>query len=94
MANRKKMGVTAMKIFSQDRLQGKAPAEQLIRYVLSLPVSAAVIGMPQLKYLEENVRIVKTFQPMPESEMRDLSDHLSKTYKAGLDRFFRHHEDA
>jgi predicted aldo/keto reductase-like oxidoreductase len=94
VALRKKMGVTAMKIFAQERLSGAAPVDQLIRYSMSLPVAAAVIGMPKLEYLEENVRIAKAFKPLPKSEMQDLSRRLSAAHKASLDRFFSDHIDA
>ena len=47
VALKKKMGVTAMKIFAQDALVGQAPPEKLIQYSMSLPVAATVIGMPK-----------------------------------------------
>ncbi len=92
-ALRKKMGVVAMKIFGQDGLSGDAPAEKLIRYSLSLPVASAVIGMPKLELIEQNIAIVKGFQPLPPAEMRELSGQLSRKHKARLDRFFRDHVD-
>jgi hypothetical protein len=48
VALRKKMGVTAMKIFAQDALVGQAAAQKLIHYSMSLPVAATVIGMPKV----------------------------------------------
>lgn len=93
VALRKKMGVTAMKIFAQDGISGEAPAEKLIRYSLSLPVASAVIGMPKLELLDENVAIAKGFQPLAPAEMRELSGRLSTKHKARLDRFFHHHVD-
>lgn len=93
VALRRNMGVTAMKVFAQDKIPD-ATAPELVRYALSLPVACAVIGMPKLEFLEENLRIAKGFQPMPESEMKSLSDRLSRAHKARLDRFFAHHADA
>ena len=55
VANRKKMGVIAMKIFAQEQIAGKAPVKDLIRYSLSLPVTACVLGMPKLEFIEENL---------------------------------------
>src|SRR5947199_125610 len=46
VALRKKMGVTAMKVFAQDALAGQAPPEKLLHYSMSLPVAATVGGMP------------------------------------------------
>src|SRR5215831_9591856 len=54
IALQKKMGVTAMKIFAQDALVGQAAPEKLIRYSMSLPVAATVIGMPKLEHIEQD----------------------------------------
>lgn len=94
VANGKKMGVIAMKVFAQEQLSGKAPVETLIRYSLSLPVTAAVVGMPKPEFIEENIRIAKAFKPLPQSEMRQISDQLAGTHKALIDRFFSDHVDA
>ncbi|MGH9632921.1 MAG: aldo/keto reductase [Bryobacteraceae bacterium] len=94
VANRKRMGIIAMKIFAQEKLNGKAPVEKLISYSLSLPVAAAVLGMPRLEYIEENIRIAKAFKPLPGNEMRELSDQLSSAHKASIDAFFHGHVDA
>jgi predicted aldo/keto reductase-like oxidoreductase len=94
VANRKKMGVIAMKVFAQDGLQGKAPVDQLIRYSMSLPVTAAVVGMPKLEYIHENIEIAKAFKPLPPSEMKQISDQLAGAHKASLDAFFNDHVDA
>jgi hypothetical protein len=94
VAVKKKMGVIAMKIFAQDRLKGKgASSEQLIRYSLSLPVGAVVIGMPQLEMLDQNVATVKAFKPLTRDEMQSLNQTLSGQ-KAAIDRFFFDHIDA
>ncbi len=90
----KKMGVTAMKIFAQDALVGQAPYEKLIQYTMSLPVAAAVIGMPKPEHLERNVAVAKAFRPMPREEMKRLSDELAPRNKMALDHFFQHHVDA
>src|SRR5579884_757406 len=94
VAVRKNMGVTAMKIFAQDKLTNKAATAKLIRYAMSLPVAATTIGMPHVEFIDENVAIAKSFTPMPRGEMDSLSDELSTKYKAGIDRFFATHVDA
>jgi aryl-alcohol dehydrogenase-like predicted oxidoreductase len=94
VAKRKNLGVIAMKIFAQERLKGKAPADDLIRYSMSLPVSAAVIGMPTIEYLEHNVEVAKNFQPLPPDRMKQMADQLAGAYKASIDRFFATHRDA
>lgn len=94
VALKKKMGVTAMKIFAQEQLNGKAPVEKLIGYSLSLPVAAAVVGMPQLEHITENIQVAKAFRPMPQDEMRQFSGQLATAHKASIDRFFADHVDA
>lgn len=94
VANRKKMGVIAMKVFAQEQLNGKAPVEKLIRYSLSLPVTAAVVGMPQVEFIDQNISVAKAFQPMKPEEMRELSTQLSAAHKASIDGFFNGHVDA
>jgi predicted aldo/keto reductase-like oxidoreductase len=93
VALRKKMGVTAMKIFAQEKLNGKTSIDNLIRYSLSLPVSAVVLGMPKLEHLEQNVAVAKAFQPMSRTEMNGLNGQLNQ-YKASIDTFFQDHVDA
>ncbi len=94
VANRKKMGVIAMKFFGQEALSTKAPIDKLIRYALSLPVSACVMGMPKTEHIDENIAHVKAFAPMPTGEMLKFSDHLATSYKASIDGFFAGHVDA
>ena len=94
VANRKKMGVIAMKVFAQEGLNGKAPVDKLIRYSMSLPVTAAVLGMPKVEYIAQNIGVAKAFKPMPPGEMKQLSEELSGAHKASLDAFFNDHIDA
>ena len=94
VALRKKMGVLAMKAFAQDALIGQATPEKLLYYALSLPVTAAVVGMPQLDHIEDNARLAKAFQPLPPAEMKRMSGSLSQKNKQALDLFFKHHVDA
>ncbi len=92
VAKKKNLGVIAMKVFGQEKLNGKAPVEQLIQYSLSLPVAVAVMGMPQRHMLETNVAAVKAFRPMPDEDRRKLSSSLAAE-KLAMDRFFHSHLD-
>ena len=94
VANRKRLGVIAMKVFGQDWLQGKAPVEKLIYYSMSLPVSAAVIGMPKREHVERNAALAWNFAPLPEVEMRRISDSIADEQKAAMEEFLRNHIDA
>lgn len=93
VAVKKKMGVVAMKIYGADGLVGQAPAEKLLSYSLSLPVALAVIGMPKIEMIGENVNIAKSFQRMPAKEMKELSAALSSKNKMAMDRYLQNHVD-
>ena len=94
IAVRKKMGIIAMKVYAQEGLTGEAPAEKLLYYSLSLPVSLAVAGMPSLDFIEQNVQLARAFKPLPKSEMQHLSGTLAPKHKMALDRRFANHVDA
>lgn len=98
VANRKNLGVIAMKVTAQEGLLGHGPGkssiEPLLRYNLSLPVSACVVGMPKLDYIRENTAIARNFQPMPPGEMREFSSRMAEANKVAMDRYFCCHEDA
>ena len=94
-ANRKGLGVILMKVTGQDKLlgAGQADAASLLRYAWSLPISAAVCGMPKLEFLEANVAAAQAFSaPLAPVEM----DRLRQRYAgstAEMAGFFRHHRD-
>lgn len=94
VALKKKMGLTAMKVFAQEKLLGKAAPEALLRYSMTLPVSAAVVGMPQLDHLDYNLQIAKSFKPLSREEMDRLPDSVSAQMRASIDHFFADHADA
>ncbi len=94
VALRKKMGITAMKAYAQGPLTEKASPEKLVRYSLTLPVAAAVVGMPSLEFIDDNARIAKGFKPLGSADMDSLSGELSRIYKASLDQFFSTHVDS
>ncbi|GIU78513.1 MAG: hypothetical protein KatS3mg005_1751 [Bryobacteraceae bacterium] len=94
VALKKKIGLTAMKVFAQEKLLGKAPPDILLRYAMTLPVSACVVGMPQLEHLEFNLRVAKNFRPLSEEEMKSLPRSVSAALRASIDRFFASHVDA
>ena len=97
VAKSKNLGVLAMKVTGQEGLlghgSGKARIAALLRYSLSLPVAAAVVGMPQLDHIRHNAKLARHFQSMPASEMEDFSREMSQSNKVALDRHFCQHED-
>jgi uncharacterized protein len=94
VATRKKLGVIAMKVFGQDWLQDKAPVEKLIYYSMSLPVSAAVIGMPKREYVKQNAELAWNFTPLNEDEMHRISGSIANEHRLAMQQFFRNHIDA
>ena len=83
-----------MKVYAQEKLLPDGTPEDLVWYSMSLPVASAVVGMPQLDFIDQNVKIAKGFTPMPKQEMKQLSDRLAAAKKASIDEYFRHHDDA
>jgi hypothetical protein len=79
-ARKKNLGVIAMKVYGQEFLlgsgPGKADADRLLRYAMSLPVTAAVAGMPRVEFIEHNIELARNFSPLPEAEMNQLRREL------------------
>ncbi|HYM11138.1 MAG TPA: aldo/keto reductase, partial [Bryobacterales bacterium] len=69
VARRKNMGILAMKVMGQEELLGAGPNKsepaKLLQYTLSLPVAAAVVGMPKPEFIRQNIAWAKAFKPMP-----------------------------
>lgn len=93
VANRKNMGVIAMKVFGQEQLVGAASVDKLLTYALSLPVSLASVGMPQLAHIDHNAALAKAFTPMSVKEREELVDSIDTAKKHAMLRFFHNHED-
>jgi predicted aldo/keto reductase-like oxidoreductase len=93
VANRKKMGVIAMKVFGQEQLIGSMPVDKLLTYSLSLPVSLASLGMPKLEFVERNVEVARNFKPLSERERNQLSAAIDTERKLAMHRFLTNHVD-
>ena len=80
-ANKKKLGVIAMKVFGQENLIGQEPGKAdpptLLRFALSLPVTTAVSGMPQVEMLEHNIALGRGFSPFSTADMDRLRQELA-----------------
>lgn len=72
----KGVGVIAMKVMGQGTIvgqgKGKASPEELVRYALSLPVTALSISHTSLPLLEQNVAAARNFRPLGEKQMAVL----------------------
>lgn len=95
-ANKKNVGVIAMKIMGQGSIvgkgEGKASPDELIRYALSLPVATIEISHTSLPILEQNVTMAKSVRPMIEVEMANLRLRLSGE-AARWAHFLQNHQD-
>ena len=95
-ANKKNLGIIAMKITGQEFLlgsgNGKAEMGALLRYSMSLPVTTAVVGMPRLEMLEHNVETARAFSPFSGAEMDRMREEL-KPSREGLEHKLVGHLD-
>jgi aryl-alcohol dehydrogenase-like predicted oxidoreductase len=57
------------------KIFGVESAESFLRFAMTQPISAAVVGCETIEQLEMNVCIARSFQPMPK---RDQDVLLSK----------------
>lgn len=96
-ANKKGLGVICMKVTAQEKLVGagasQADMKSLLRYALSLPVSAAVIGMPSREHITENITLARAFAPMSPEEIDRVRDQVAPR-RASVETFFIGHADA
>jgi aryl-alcohol dehydrogenase-like predicted oxidoreductase len=84
LANEKQMGVIAMKIPARGRMfkeGGVTNMQDALSYVLTLPISTAIVGCDNIEQLEENISIATNFQPLTPDEMARL-EGLSESYAA------------
>lgn len=95
-AQKKGLGILAMKIAGQEKLvgdgTGKARMADLLRYTLSLPVSACIVGMPKPEFLRENIATAKAFIPMDEDEKSRIRSQVEPSV-AEFHNFMMNHND-
>jgi aryl-alcohol dehydrogenase-like predicted oxidoreductase len=80
------MGIIAMKVPARGRLfaeGGVTTMEQALRYVLTLPISTAIIGCSSVEDVENNVELARNFTPYSEEEMRHLEELTATYYREG-----------
>ncbi|HYK88806.1 MAG TPA: aldo/keto reductase [Acidobacteriota bacterium] len=95
-ANKKKLGIIAMKVSGQEFLLGDVPGktniDSLLRYSMSLPVTTAVVGMPRLEFLDHNIDIARNYAPLSDNEMERLRRDLEQS-RAPLEKKLVGHLD-
>jgi aryl-alcohol dehydrogenase-like predicted oxidoreductase len=95
-AKKKNLGVIAMKVTGQEFLlgsgAGKTDMKSLLRYSMSLPVTTAVVGMPHLEMLAQNIETARSFSPLNDSEMDAIRQQMSPA-RGGLENRLTGHLD-
>ncbi len=89
-ANKKKMGVIGMKIFSQGYIfhpEGITNTWEALIYALSQPISTIIVGCDSVEQLEGNISIAKSFYQL-DKETLDSISNKTKKYKRRAN-FFR-----
>ncbi len=83
-AREKDMGIIAMKVAAYGRIfqgGGITSMEQALSYVLTFPVSTAVIGISNREELEENARAAREFEPYSPGEIEELEKLVEPYWK-------------
>jgi aryl-alcohol dehydrogenase-like predicted oxidoreductase len=79
-AEKRQMGVIAMKAYSQGALLGPSglTADEALGYALSLPgVSTAIIGCSTPAEVEQNADIARRFAPFDDQKMQELEQAVA-----------------
>ncbi|MDX1702610.1 MAG: hypothetical protein R3250_18410, partial [Melioribacteraceae bacterium] len=76
------LGIIAMKVVRPRETVKNISAESLIRYALSVKyVNMAILGMESLDVLKNNIKLMKDFQPLDNSEMEKIKLSLKPFFK-------------
>jgi predicted aldo/keto reductase-like oxidoreductase len=84
VANRKGIGVLAMKTFGFGQILKANVSEpiEMLHYSMSLPISTVITGMDSMPRLEQALTAARTFKPMDERQVAEL---LGRTKAAAMD---------
>jgi hypothetical protein len=66
--------------------------KSLLRYSMSLPVTTAVVGMPHLEMLTQNIETARSFSPLSNSEMDSLRQQMNPA-RGGMENKLTGHLD-
>ncbi|HXF96414.1 MAG TPA: aldo/keto reductase [Gemmatimonadales bacterium] len=85
------IGVIAMKTSADGRLvrDRLCTAAECLRYVWSLPVALAVVGMERPALVRENARLAREFQPMAAGELDALRARIAPRARLALEWYKR-----
>ncbi|MGZ3534107.1 MAG: aldo/keto reductase [Thermodesulfobacteriota bacterium] len=80
------MGILGMKTLSRGvciKIFGAESIENFLRFAMTQPISAAVVGCETIEQLEMDVRLARSFQPMPQKD-QDILLNRVKSYAREL----------
>ena len=86
------IGVLAMKSLGGDGsivMKGGVSVDDALRYVLSLPISTLVSGIDSEKVLDQNLKIVREFQPLTAEERAKIEHSTVKVAGDGRHELFK-----
>ena len=88
---RRGIGVIAMKTSADGRLlrQRICTIAECLRYVWSLPVAVAVVGMERPELVRENAAHARQFRPMSAAELSALRDRIRPRARLDLEWYKR-----
>jgi len=78
----KGMGILGMKTLSRGvstKIFGNESVEMFLRFAMTQPISAAVVGCETIEQLEMNVRLAQSFEPMDQKDQNVLINKV-KSY--------------
>jgi predicted aldo/keto reductase-like oxidoreductase len=85
-AQKKGMGILGMKTLSRGvsiKIFGAESVENFLRFAMTQPISAVVVGCETIEQLEMDVRIARYFQPTPRKDQDILLSRV-KSYAREL----------
>lgn len=96
LANKKGMGVIAMKIPARSRIfkeGGLTSMREALNWTFSQPISTVIVGCDNVAQLEENISVAAEFQPLNSAQMAAIEEKVSgypleaSFYKTGASGF-------
>lgn len=72
------MGIQGMKSTGNAGLLTNIPLKDCLNYVLSLPIHCLAMGCTTIGQVEDDVRIARQFQPMPQERMTQLRERAAR----------------
>ncbi len=79
------IGVLGMKSMADGEIlkSGAVSAEECLRYALSLPTSCVITGIDSMEVLEQDLRVVDSFEPLTPDERAELLARTAEAASSG-----------